>query len=170
VHEDFACRKRKKSSSSPARRAFGVSSILALKWADVDFTREFITLRGEAAKNNETSQIPMSRAARSVLKGLEKAGELVFPAKSGQMRKDVSRISRRVRDKAGLPKDFRPLHGLRHFFASRIASSGQVDMYRLQNLLTHKSPQMTQRYAHLSDEAMRKAADVAASVMTLCLC
>jgi len=39
-------------------------------------------------------------------------------------------------------------------------------MYRLQTLMTHKTPAMTQRYAHLSDEAMRAAA-VAAAVMTL---
>jgi integrase len=75
-------------------------------------------------------------------------------------------MSRRVRDKAGLPPDFRPLHGLRHSFASRIASSGEVDIYRLQALMTHKTPKMTQRYAHLSDESMRKAAAVAASVMS----
>ena len=76
------------------------------------------------------------------------------------------RVAIRVRDKAGLPKDFRPLHGLRHSFASRIASSGEVDMYRLQTLMTHKEPKMTQRYAHLADEAMKKAADVAAKVMS----
>ena len=47
-----------------------------------------------------------------------------------------------------MPSDFRPFHGLRHSFASMPASSGQVDMYTLQKLLTHKSPLMTQRNAH----------------------
>ena len=142
------------------------SALLALAWSDVDFTRGFITLRGEAAKNEETSIIPLNDAAREVLQGLPQTGGLIFPAKDGQKRKDISRISRRTRDKAGLPKDFRPLHGLRHSFASRIASSGQVDLYRLQTLMTHKSPAMTQRYAHLSDESMKKAAAVAAAVMS----
>ena len=32
-------------------------------------------------------------------------------------------------------------------------------MYTLQKLMTHKSPQMTQRYAHYRDEAMKRAAD-----------
>ena len=71
----------------------------------------------------------------------------------------------RVKKKAGLPEDFRPLHGLRHNFASRLASSGQVDMYTLQKLLTHESPQMTQRYAHLRDEALRRAASLADSLL-----
>jgi len=41
-----------------------------------------------------------------------------------------------------------------------LASSGKVDMYTLQKLLTHKSPQRTQRYAHLHDDALKKAANV----------
>lgn len=35
---------------------------------------------------------------------------------------------------AGLPADFRPLHGLRHVFATMLASSGKVDMFTLQKL------------------------------------
>ena len=52
-----------------------------------------------------------------------------------------------------------PLHGLRHVFASTLASSGKVDMYTLQKLLTHKSPIMTQRYAHLRDDALKRASE-----------
>ena len=48
----------------------------------------------------------------------------------------------RITEKAGLPKDVRELHCLRHVYASMLASSGEVDMYTLQKLLTHKSPQM----------------------------
>ena len=55
----------------------------------------------------------------------------------------------------------RPLHGLRHVFASTLASSGKVDMYTLQKLLTHKSPIMTQRYAHLRDDALKRASELA---------
>lgn len=69
-----------------------------------------------------------------------------------------------MKREAGLPGDFRPLHGLRHAFASFLASSGKVDLYTLQKLLTHNSPQMTQRYAHLADEALQRAASVADSI------
>lgn len=54
----------------------------------------------------------------------------------------------------------------RHVFASMLASSGKVDFYQLQKLLTHKSPQMTQRYAHLRDEALRKASGVADDIIS----
>ena len=46
-----------------------------------------------------------------------------------------------------------------------LASSGQVDMYTLQKLLTHKSPAMTQRYAHLRDETLKNASNVANDII-----
>lgn len=76
---------------------------------------------------------------------------------TGDIGVDINRFMRRLKVKAGLPEDFRPLHSLRHTFASYLASSGQVSMYELQKLLTHESPQMTQRYAHLHDEALQRA-------------
>jgi integrase len=33
-------------------------------------------------------------------------------------------------------------------------------MYTLQRLMTHTSPRMTERYAHLRDEALQKAGQV----------
>ena len=47
-------------------------------------------------------------------------------------------------------------HDLRHTFASRAAMSG-VDLYTLQALMRHRSPQMTRRYAHLSAAHQREA-------------
>lgn len=137
-------------------------ALLALRWDDCDFERSIITLRGEAAKKGKTDFIPMTAAARSVLDSIEnRESDYVFPGRNGGKRTDYRRIARRVKEKAGLPKDFRPLHGLRHNYASRLASSGEVELYTLQKLLTHSSPQMTQRYAHLRDETLMKAASLA---------
>jgi integrase len=137
-------------------------ALMALQWTDIDFERGFITLQGEHAKNKKTERIPLSGPARGVLESVERTGSLyVFPGRGGGKRADFKKIALRVRDKAGLPADFRPLHGLRHTFASWLASSGAVDLYTLQKLLTHGSAQMTQRYAHLADEALQRAAAVA---------
>ncbi len=38
-------------------------------------------------------------------------------------------------------------------------------MYTLQKLLTHKSPFMTQRYAHLRDEVLKRASDLAGNII-----
>ena len=38
-------------------------------------------------------------------------------------------------------------------------------MYTLQKLLTHKSPVMTQRYAHLRDDTLKNAANLAGELI-----
>ena len=38
-------------------------------------------------------------------------------------------------------------------------------MLTLQKLLTHKSPQMTKRYSHLRDEALKQASEVAGDLL-----
>lgn len=90
----------------------------------------------------------------------------MFTWRAGIRRGNISSMLKRVCEKAGLPETFRPLCGRRHSFASRPASSGQVSMYELQKLLTHSSPQMTQRYAQLHDDALRKASDVAGALFS----
>ena len=52
------------------------------------------------------------------------------------------------------------MHVLRHVFASTLASNG-VGLYTLQALLTNGSTAMTPRYAHLSNDHLRDAANVA---------
>lgn len=134
-------------------------ALLGLKWSDIDFEKGFITLRGETAKKGRTELIPMTQTAKGILEGISRvSSDFVFPGKPGDMQ--YSHIAKRVRDTAKLPPSFRPLHGLRHVYASLLASSGKVDLYTLQKLLTHNNPQMTQRYAHLADEALKRAAEV----------
>lgn len=83
----------------------------------------------------------------------------------GDERVNIKRGVNRIKKEANLPKDFRPLHGLRHHFATMLASSGKVDLYTLQKLLSHKDPRMTQRYAHIVDEAPRRGANTNAELI-----
>lgn len=136
-------------------------ALLGLQWDDLNFRTGHILLRGEVAKSGKTTTIPMTGAARSILQSITPTeSPYVFPGKDGGKRVEVRRFLERIRKKAGLPSDFRPLHGLRHTYASWLASSGKVDLFTLQKLMTHGSPQMTQRYAHLADEAVKRAASV----------
>jgi len=134
--------------------------LFKLQWDDVDFEKGFITIRNP--KGGKSQIIPMNDEARVVIQDQPKTvSPFVFPGKNGGQRKSVTVQTNKIKKRAGLPKDFRPLHGLRHVYASMLASSGKVDMYTLQKLLTHKSPLMTQRYAHLRDEALKKASNIA---------
>jgi integrase len=133
--------------------------LFRLKWGDIDFQRGFIAIRDP--KGGKGQAIPLNDNARKVLESHPRSkSEYVFPGKDDNQRTDFKKPILRIKERAELPKDFRPLHGLRHVFASILASSGQVDMYTLQKLLTHKSPQMTQRYAHLRDETLKKASNL----------
>jgi len=110
--------------------------------------------------------IPLNDAARNLLSSHPVSdSEYVFPGRGGRRRIDIHHQVNRIRDNAGLPKDFRALHGLRHVYASILASSGQVDLHTLQRLLTHKSPLMTQRYAHLRDDALKRASSLAGDII-----
>jgi len=142
--------------------------IFHLQKKDLDFGRGFIYLRNPKGGKNET--IPMNDAAKGILSEYlkshgEPGTEYVFPGKGGSQRVDIRRAVNRIKNKAELPKDFRPLHGLRHYFASSLASSGEVDLHVLQRLLTHKDSRTTLRYAHLRDEALRKASNVAGQII-----
>lgn len=134
-----------------------------LKWDDIDFERGIVFLRDQ--KSRESQKIPLNDAAVQVFKRLPRSSKYVFPGRGGRKRISITREVNKIKKEAGLPKDFRPLQGLRHTYASMLAHSGQVDMYTLQKLLTHKSPQMIQRYTHLRDETLQKAADLAGDLI-----
>ena len=138
--------------------------LFKLRWTDIDFERGFIKIRDPKGGMDQT--VPLNDAARAVLKSLPRTGsDFVFPGKGGGQRTDINYQIKAIKERAGLPKDFRALHGLRHHYASMLASSGKVDLYVLQKLLTHKSPVMTQRYAHLRDETLKRASDLAGELV-----
>lgn len=137
--------------------------LFRLKWRDINYDSGFIQLRD--TKSGHDAKIPLNDAARSLLESHFQSGPYVFPGLAGRQRVNISKQVRKIADAAGLPKDFRPLHGLRHAYASMLASSGKIDMYTLQKLLNHRDPAMTQRYAHLHDHALRRASDLAGNII-----
>jgi len=138
--------------------------LFKLKWKDIDFDRGFINIIDP--KGGPDQKIPLNEAARGLLENHNKTDSpYVFPGRAGGQRVNIAKQVKKIKQAAGLPEDFRPLHGLRHTYASILASSGQVDLYTLQKLLTHKDPKMTQRYAHLRDEALKKASQIAGNLI-----
>lgn len=139
---------------------------LNVQWSDVDLEGGFLTLQGTSAKSGKTQTIPLSNGAVEVLRGIKRTDSpYVWQGKDGGPREDMRRMGRRLRDKAGLPADFRPVHGLRHHFASHLASSG-ASLYEVGTLLTHGDISVTKRYAHLSDQALKRAVALADGIVS----
>ena len=92
-----------------------------------------------------------------------KKNEYLFPnPASGKPYVNIQKSWTAVRRKLGL--NHVRLHDLRHSFASLLINSGH-SLYVVQQALGHHSPKVTQRYAHLSDDVLRRANDSVGSQM-----
>ena len=130
--------------------------ILNLTWAGVDLTRRTVTVF--KSKNGERRTIPLSHTLVQALQNKASArlidSRLVFTsAASTPLDAPNQRRSFRLALKHGQVSDFR-FHDLRHTCATRMVQAG-VDLYKVQRILGHKSPVMTQRYAHHYPESLR---------------
>jgi integrase len=153
-------------------------SLQKLAWKHVNFQKNIITIksietRGRHSKGGKQIKLPLNSAAKQILETRAAVADLtfspyVFPGLDGGMRHDTGKAAKRIVRAAGLPDDFRPLHGQRHAFASNLANTGQVDLYQIGKLLAHSpnSPTMTQRYSHIRDEALKKASDLMSDIVS----
>lgn len=141
-------------------RGMRLGEILALEWRDLNFLSDEITIRD--SKNNRPRVIPMEGAA-DVFRRQPTGGRFVFRTGTGRaLRVDnVSRAVNRVAREAGI-KDF-TFHDLRHTYASWYVQRGG-ELYRLQLILGHKGPAMTQRYTHLRVDDLREVAQKSAQL------
>lgn len=132
------------------------NEILSLRWDAVDFERGYLRLSdSKTGKSNR----PLSQTAASIIESLPRleGNPYVLPgAKPGQHLKEIKRLWYAVRHVAKL-HDVR-LHDLRHSYASVPATGGE-SMLVLKTLLGHKRVATTERYAHLGDDPVRRAAD-----------
>jgi len=139
------------------------SEILKLLWTDIDMENGFMTLRN--TKNGSTQSLPLNNHCLSILQraSVIRTSTYVFPSRTGKgyYSAGIDKAWRLIRSKANLTIRF---HDLRHTYASYLASSGKVDIYTLKELLGHSTIEMTQRYAHLVNGALRRAVEVADEV------
>ncbi|MBK1670016.1 integrase [Rhodovibrio sodomensis] len=130
--------------------------LLSLTWDQVDLERSRVILHD--TKNDERRPVSLPRPAREQLEPLQADATsdavYVFPNADGTKPIDIRAAWEAARELAGL-QDFR-FHDLRHTTASYLAMNN-ASVAEIAAVLGHKSLQMTQRYAHLSEQ---HAADV----------
>jgi integrase len=134
--------------------------ILGLTWKDVDLAGKRLYLR--ETKNGSLRVVSLNELAAGVLLSLPpgSSSELVMKDVDGPR---LSVYTRRVLHSLGI-KDA-SFHTLRHTAASWLVMEG-VDLYAVSQILGHKTPRMTQRYAHLSPGYMATAVAKLDSVFT----
>ncbi|WNJ99922.1 tyrosine-type recombinase/integrase [Thalassospiraceae bacterium LMO-JJ14] len=139
--------------------------ILSLKWADIDFRKGELIVRGEVSKTAQSRVIPMNDQLREVMNKWRSQSELVseyvFPGPDGGRMDKLRNSWNSLRKRAGL-KNFR-FHDLRADFASRLVNGG-VSLPIAQRLLGHSSPVITMKfYTAVSDDSLRNAVATAGS-------
>lgn len=131
--------------------------ILNLRWQEIDFERGLLFLQ-DSKTGRKT--VVLGAPAITVLKSLPHVGDCVFPGSDGtKPRSDLKRPWAAIKRHAGLTG--LRIHDLRHSFASVGAGAG-LGLPVIGRLLGHSQPGSTAQYAHLADEATRRASETIA--------
>jgi len=147
--------------------------ILGLKWSDIRNGQ--IYLQASVTKTKEARQVPVNDDLATLFKEIRKEQQLrseyIFTYRKNEEKgPETTRLttvgkpveSMKTAFNAALRRagieDFR-FHDLRHTFASHFIMRGGT-LKELQEILGHKTIQMTMRYAHLSQEHKKKAVNL----------
>ena len=168
------------------------SEVLGATWDMFDLENGIWTKPSSHTKQRKLHRVPLSAPALRLLKEIkeESASVYVFPGADGKPLQDVKRTWSAVCKKAGprepAPKKDRKgrvmkdkngdpvmemvpnvrLHDLRHSFASILVSGG-ASLPLIGQMLGHTQVSTTQRYAHLYDDPLRKAAEMVSDAIPL---
>lgn len=136
--------------------------VLHLRWDEVDL--ELGCLRLPDSKTGR-KMIVLGTPAIEILKSLPRIGVYVIAGESAGLddekpRADLKRPWAQITKRAGL--EGLRIHDLRHAFASVGVDSG-LGLPIIGKLLGHADVKTTQKYAHIGDDASRRAVDAIAS-------
>ena len=147
-------------------------ALTQLKWPDIDFDKQILTIRKEIEKTKQNRYMPLNSKVVAALEEWKKVNTkgnktnqsqelsgLIFPSRDDEVRDNVKKSWAGVKARANIT-NFR-WHDLRHTFASKLVMRG-VDLNTVRELMGHSDIKMTLRYAHLAPE--HKAAAVAVLV------
>jgi integrase len=135
--------------------------MLGLEWSRVDMERQLIFLEGQHTKTAKRRSVPLNEVAYQAL-----ASRLAFCAEhcagtpwvfcnaAGERIASVKKSFAHARSQAGIT-NFR-IHDLRHTCAAWLTTAG-VPTTEIRDLLGHSSITMTEKYAHLSPDNVRRA-------------
>jgi integrase len=128
--------------------------VVDLRWDEVDFDGGCLRL---ADSKTGAKTIPLGAPALALLAALPRKDKRVFPRRPGiTLGNQIRGPWARTLERSGI--DGLRVHDLRHTDASIGAGAG-LSLYAIGNLLGHRKASTTQRYAHLTDDPLKAAAD-----------
>jgi len=139
--------------------------IAALRWDDISFETRLITVQRSfdgPTKSADVRYVPILDPLLPILRTwkIRHPGTLVFTSEAGTMYQPSSQIFQEILHRVLNAAELKPVqfkkrmapyitfHGFRHSFASHWVMNGG-DIFKLKEILGHKSIQMTMRYSHL---------------------
>lgn len=136
--------------------------MLGLTWDRVHLDQRQVVLESKHTKTAKRRLIPLNKQATAALKSRKKyrgkkKSEWVFADRRGDQVTNVYPAWWQALEVAQID-DFM-IHDLRHTFASWLVIAG-VSLMEVRDLLGHSSVKMTERYAHLSQDALARAVSV----------
>lgn len=132
------------------------AELLGLRWSDIDFKQRTAYLA--TTKNGDPRVVPIPNVTINELLKFREVGKgLVFPSVIKPNRPfEFRKHWAKALAEAGI-EGFR-WHDLRHSAASMLVNNG-VDLFTVGQVLGHRDPKTTARYAHLSIETKQAAVD-----------
>ena len=142
-----------------------LNEALSAKWVNVDGERRVWRIMASNSKSKRVRSVPLNDSALDILKQLDTQNDfehLFINRQTGEPYTTISKVWGRLRKKAGLPHI--RIHDLRHSYASFLINSGRT-LYEVQQILGHSTPDVTQRYSHLSTKTLQDAANSASLII-----
>src|SRR3990167_3117876 len=133
------------------------SNVTQLKWEQIDLTKKHALIHADESKSKRPIPVPLNKQAISILKAqIVKNQVYIFTYQGNPVSRCNNHAWRKALDRAGII-DFR-WHDLRHTWASWHVQNG-TPLHELQQLGGWSNYEMVLRYAHLSSEHLRAAAE-----------
>ena len=131
------------------------NEVINMKWDDLQAELGVILI-----PESKTGKkfVPLTQPVATILKGLSRIEgcDYIFPGVDNRPYQGLPKVWAKIRKQVNL-EDVR-LHDLRHSFAS-VGAMGGESLYILGKLLGHTDQSTTQRYAHIGNNPLAKAAE-----------
>ena len=134
------------------------SEPLKLMWSDYNKEEGYLTIRD--AKSGRDERKTLSKSSIEIIERQRNySSKYIFENAHEPLKASyVSYHARRMADMAGLPRDYRPLHSLRHNVGTAMAVQGTPASV-IKEFLNHKNLTTTQRYIDISEQELQKHVD-----------